>query len=134
MAPLGKAGRQSRLVTFLDTAVGKLAALGLRGLRRFDRRRTADLASRFLQRVGPWLPEHRVGRGNLHAAYPEKSAEEVEQILRGVWDNLGRFGADFAHLDRFTIYDPRDPKPCDIEFDQNTQARLRRSGIPAGRC
>jgi len=69
----------------------------------------------------------------LHAAYPDKSAAEIEEILRGVWDNLGRFGADFAHLDRLTIYDPRDPKPSDIEFDHETRVRfetIRDSGRP----
>jgi KDO2-lipid IV(A) lauroyltransferase len=122
-----------RLVAMLDAAVGKLAALGLRSLRRFDRKRTADFAGRFLRQIGPWLPEHKVGRTNLQAAYPEKSPTEVEQILRGVWDNLGRFGAEFAHLDRLTIHDPRDPKPCDIEFDHETQVRfetIRDSGKP----
>jgi len=122
-----------RLVAMLDAAVGKLAALGLRGLRRFDRKHTADFAGRFLRQIGPCLPEHKVGRTNLQAAYPEKSPAEVEQILRGVWDNLGRFGAEFAHLDRLTIHDPRDPKPCDIEFDHETRVRfetIRDSGKP----
>src|SRR5689334_15203526 len=121
------------LIAMLDGAVGRLAAVGLRGLRCFDRKRTADFASRFLQRIGPLLPEHKVGRANLKAAYPEKSSAEIENILRGVWDNLGRFGADFAHLDRLTIHDPRDPKSCDIEFDQKTQLRfetIRDSGRP----
>src|SRR5689334_23278499 len=121
------------LIAALDAAVGKLAAVGLRALRRFDRKRTADFAGRVLQRVGPWLPEHKVGRANLEAAYPEKSAAEIEQILCGVWDNLGRFGAEFAHLDRFTIFDPRDPKPSDIEFDDETRVRfetIRDSGTP----
>ena len=121
------------LTAMLDAAVGKLAALGLRGLRRFDRKRTADFAGRFLQRIGPWLPEHKVGRANLQAAYPEKSAAEIEQILCGVWDNLGRFGAEFAHLDRLTILDPRDPKPSDIEFDHETRLRfetIRDAGRP----
>ena len=72
--------------------------------------------------------------GNLKAAYPDKSPAEIEQTLRGVWDNLGRFGADFAHLDRLTIYDPNAPGPCDIEFDQTTRLRfeaIRDSGRPA---
>ena len=32
--------------------------------------------------------------------FPEKSADEIEAILRGVWDNLGRVAAEFAHIDR----------------------------------
>jgi KDO2-lipid IV(A) lauroyltransferase len=129
----GGSNLRRRLIAMLDAAIGRLAAIGLRGLRRVDRGRMANFAGRFLQMLGPWLPEHRVGRANLQAAYPGKSADEVEQILHGVWDNLGRFGADFAHLDRLTVYDPRDPKPCDIEFDDITRARfetIRDSGRP----
>src|SRR4029079_12077927 len=120
----GAGNLRRKLIAMLNVAVGKLAALRPRSLRRFDRRRTADFAGRFLQSIGPWLPEHRIGRANLKAAYPQKSAAEIEEILRGVWDNLGRFGADFAHLDRLTIYDPRDPRPCDIEFDHATRVRF----------
>ena len=58
-----------------------------------------------MRRIGPWLPEHRIGRANLTAAFPEKSDAEIEEILRGVWDNLGRVGAEFAHLDRLWDYD-----------------------------
>ena len=34
-----------------------------------------------MRKVGPLLPEHRLGRDNLRAAFPEKSAAEIEQIL-----------------------------------------------------
>ena len=56
-----------------------------------------------MRRVGPWLPEHKIGRENLAAAFPDKSPQEIETILAGVWENLGRVGAEFAHLDRMTI-------------------------------
>ena len=52
-----------------------------------------------MRTIGPWLPEHRTGQANLRAAFPEKSDAEIETILRGVWDNLGRTGAEIAHLD-----------------------------------
>jgi KDO2-lipid IV(A) lauroyltransferase len=40
-------------------------------------------------------------RGNLKAAFPEKSDAEIETILAGMWDNLGRTLAEYAHLDKF---------------------------------
>ena len=49
------------------------------------------------------MPEHRVGRENLHAAFPNKSDAEIDQILAGVWDNLGRIAVEFAHLDEFCV-------------------------------
>lgn len=56
----------------------------------------------FLRTVGPWLPEHRVGRANLAMAFPEKSASEIEQILRGVWDSYGRVCAGILNLDKIS--------------------------------
>jgi Kdo2-lipid IVA lauroyltransferase/acyltransferase len=87
----------------LDAIIGALAVTLLRAVKRLDRRRTADFAGAVLRKVGPFLPEHRVGRDNLRAAFPNKSAAEIEQILAGVWDNLGRIGVEFAHLDEFSV-------------------------------
>src|SRR5918911_252579 len=72
----------------------------LKSIRRTDPDRIADRAGRFMRRVGPWLPEHRTGRANLTAAFPEKSSAEIEEILDAVWENLGRIAAEYAHLDR----------------------------------
>jgi KDO2-lipid IV(A) lauroyltransferase len=41
----------------------------------------------------------------LRAAFPQKSDAEIEKILGGVWDNLGRIAVEFAHLDEFCIAD-----------------------------
>ena len=43
----------------------------------------------------------RRARENLQAAFPEKSAAEIETILTAMWDNLGRTIAEYAHLDKF---------------------------------
>ena len=59
-----------------------------------------------MRKAGPLLPEHRLGRDNLRAAFPEKSAAEIEQILAGVWDNLGRVAAEFVHLNEFRVVEP----------------------------
>ena len=66
----------------------------------------SNITGRIVRTIGPWLPEHRLGRANLVAAFPEKSPDEIERILRGVWENLGRVGAEFAHIDRLWDYDP----------------------------
>jgi KDO2-lipid IV(A) lauroyltransferase len=61
--------------------------------------------------IGPHLGVSRVGRRNLAAAFPEKSQAEIEQILRGVWDNLGRTGAEYTQLDRIFDTTPTGPVP-----------------------
>jgi len=117
-----------------DAALGLLAVGVLKAIRRLNLDLISKIAGRFMRRVGPWLPEHRVGRANLVAAFPEKSAAEIEEILRGVWDNLGRVGAEFAHLDRLWDYDPVRRTPGRIEGSEATEQiaqRLRDDGKPA---
>ena len=48
------------------------------------------------------LPPDKTARANLKAAFPEKSAGEIETILSGMWDNLGRTVAEYPHLGTFT--------------------------------
>src|SRR5205085_127645 len=95
------AGR--RLKAGFDALVGWFAVAILKCLRAVNRQRMANMLGRLLRAIGPWLPEHRVGRANLVAAFPEKTPEEIEKILAGVWDNLGRVAAEFAHIDRVTL-------------------------------
>jgi KDO2-lipid IV(A) lauroyltransferase len=94
---------RGRFTLFLDSIIGTVAAGVLAAVKRLDRKRTANFAGALLRRVGPLLPEHRIGRDNLRAAFPEKSADEIEKILAGVWDNLGRVAVEFAHLDEFCM-------------------------------
>jgi len=114
--------------------LGQLVVWSLKGLRRFDPDRTSDFASRCMRALGPLLPEHRLGRANLTAAFPEKSPAEIEAILRGVWENLGRTGAEFPHLDRLWDYDPAGPTTKRVEFAHESLerfVRLRDDGKPA---
>ena len=48
--------------------------------------------------IGPHLPSSAVARKNLAQVFPEKSAIEREKIVAGMWDNLGRVLAEYAHL------------------------------------
>jgi len=113
---------------------GVLAVGVLRLLRRMNPDRIATATTGIASRIGRWLPEHRVGRANLAAAYPEKSPAEIEEILRGVWENLGRVTAEYAHLDRLWDYDPARPNAGRIELAPGTSERfvqLRDDGKPA---
>ena len=54
----------------------------------------------FLARsLGPYLKVHKLGLKNLELAFPEKSHAELESILQGVWDNLGRLVGEFPHVE-----------------------------------
>jgi Kdo2-lipid IVA lauroyltransferase/acyltransferase len=117
-----------------DAVLGFLAVGMLRVVRATDRKRMSDFAGRVMRTVGPRLKEHRIGRANLSAAFPEKSAAEIETILRGVWDNLGRVAAEFSHIDRLQAFDPDPDDIGDIIYSDATYERfqgLRRDGKPA---
>jgi len=117
---------ERRLKALFDAAVGA-SAVGLLGaVKRFDRRRTADFAGAAMRKLGPLFKEHRLARQNLRAAYPEKSEAEIEQILAGVWDNLGRIAVEFAHLDEFCV-DGLGRQTADvITYAAETTERFRR--------
>jgi KDO2-lipid IV(A) lauroyltransferase len=66
---------------------------------------SSDIGGAIARRLGPLLPAHRTGLKNLRAAYPEKSEGEIRAILSGAWDNLGRTGAEYAHLGTLFDYD-----------------------------
>ncbi|HEY2226946.1 MAG TPA: lipid A biosynthesis lauroyl acyltransferase [Xanthobacteraceae bacterium] len=122
-----------RLARIFDTAMGWLTLAILRAIRLTDRRRTADFWAWFMRKVGPWLPEHRVGRANLVAAFPDKPAAEIERILMGVWDNLGRYAVEFAQIERLTNHDPSRPEDDIVADPAITERfhRLRHDGKPA---
>ncbi|CCE00212.1 lipid A biosynthesis lauroyl acyltransferase [Bradyrhizobium sp. STM 3809] len=120
--------------SFGSSAVGALTVGMLKTTRYFDPIKTADLFARITQRIGPRLREHRIARDNLTAAFPEKSPEEIETILAGVWDNVGRLGAEFAHLDKIWDYDEAHPERSRIELPARTYElfhQLRLDGKPA---
>jgi KDO2-lipid IV(A) lauroyltransferase len=128
-----RSGLSRRLKVWFDAAVGWLAVATLKAVRRTNRQRMANRLGRLMRGVGPWLPEHRVGRANLAAAFPEKSAAEIEEILAGVWENLGRVGAEFAHLDRMKVLDFERGGEADVVYDKTSFDRflaVRDSGVP----
>jgi Kdo2-lipid IVA lauroyltransferase/acyltransferase len=106
----------------------------LRTTRYFDPLKTSNFFARVTQLIGPRLREHRIGRANLAAAFPEKSPEQIEAILMGVWDNLGRIGAEFAHIDHIWDYDRDHPENSRIELSPRSielYDRIRDDGRPA---
>ena len=114
--------------------VGAFATLMLRAIRLFNVDWLSNFCGAVLRRIGPLLPEHRTGRANLVAAFPEKSAEEIEKILAGVWENLGRVGAEFAHLDRLWDHDPSRPGTGHLLESPDAERRMqqiRDDGKPA---
>lgn len=54
--------------------------------------------------IGPLLSKNRIARTNLKACFPAISDPELAAITREMWDNLGRFMGEMAHLHRIDVY------------------------------
>ena len=66
--------------------------------------------------LGMWYPRTKLARTNLRNAFPEKSAEEIEDILREMWANLGRTAAEYVYLDKIFDIDEEDMSKGRVEI------------------
>ncbi len=135
-SPLARAqaGLRRTIKPLGEAAIGAMTVALLRTTRYFDPDKTADAFGRIARLIGPLLREERIGRANLTAAFPEKSPDEIEKILTGVWDNLGRIGAEFAHLDHIWDFTEEHPETSRIQLAPGTYElfhKLRLDGKPA---
>ena len=77
--------------------------------------------------IGPRLPASARARRNLRLAFPEKSAAEMEYILRGMWDNLGRVAAEYPHIGEISA-----PESGRIDWVDSAPVRAMRDERRAG--
>jgi len=115
--------RDGRLKHLLDAAAGSFTVGLLGAIKYTDRKRMANFAGALMRKIGPLFKEHRIGRGQLRFAFPEKSDAEIENILGGVWDNLGRITIEFAHLDEFCVEGFGKQTPDVITYPPESRAR-----------
>ncbi len=64
--------------------------------------RSSALGGWLGRNIGPKLGITRRARNNIARAMPELSNAEIERIVVGMWDNLGRTAFEYAHLDKFS--------------------------------
>ena len=102
--------------TRLRDAALSAGVWALAGAMRLQPPRFASWAGGFWARkIGPRTSIHRTALTNLRLAYPEKTEAEREAIAIGMWDNLGRMGGEFVHLDRIWQYNMWEPAKSRIE-------------------
>ena len=59
--------------------------------------------------IGPRLAITRRARRHLARAIPELSAAQQDQVLRDMWDNLGRVAFEYPHIARIRVYEAGSP-------------------------
>lgn len=106
-----------------DSALGLLLVLGFRLARIVGFYSATAAASWLMRKIGPRLKGHRVARANLVAAYPTKSHSEIDQILAGMWDNIGRVFAEYPHLDSLWDFDASQ-ESGHIVLDEDSRKRF----------
>lgn len=118
----------------LDMAAGRarfgLGHLLFKLIRYFDIDRAANFSAWALRTIGPRLRGHRTARANLIAAYPDKPAAEIERILSGMWDNLGRLAVEYVNLDRLIDSDPNGGRMVVPAKTLRSLAQMRDDGRP----
>lgn len=60
----------------------------------------SDMGGFIARSVGPRLSVSRKAKKNLDLVFPEKTDAEKQEIIRGMWDNMGRVFAEYPHLRR----------------------------------
>jgi KDO2-lipid IV(A) lauroyltransferase len=69
-----------------------------------------DWASAFggfiARNIGLYLGLSNRARDNLRRAMPDLDPTQIERIVRGMCDNLGRFVAEYPHLSQIRIFEP----------------------------
>lgn len=123
-----------QLALYGDRILGRLVKWSIRLLRRADPDRTSDVCGAVARRIGPWLPQHRIGQANLRAAFPEKDQNWIEATLRDAWENLGRVAGEYVHMARIWDFDPNSPHAGRIETDSMALFEMLRTDDKPGLC
>jgi KDO2-lipid IV(A) lauroyltransferase len=81
-----------------------LAALGIGALGVLPLDWASALGGALARWLGPHSGVSKRARTNLRAAMPELGPAEIEAIVRGMWDNLGRVVFEYPHLAKIKVF------------------------------
>lgn len=104
-----------KLKTAKDWVVAKLIGLLLHYLKKLPPERSTELAGRLFHRLAMWLPRTSLARRNMSRAFPEKTPEEINALIREMWSNFGRAIAEYVFLDELFDFDVERPDEGRIE-------------------
>ncbi|MDZ4382284.1 MAG: hypothetical protein U0942_13180 [Parvibaculum sp.] len=90
--------RKGTFIHLLEYAVLK-ATLAFFGAMNVDR--ASDAGGWIGRNIGMRLPFTNRARDNIALVLPDLTREERERVVTGMWDNLGRTIAEYAHLEVF---------------------------------
>src|SRR2546430_6097747 len=90
---------------FVHRLQGWGAALSFGGFGLLPIDRASALGGALARRIGPSLGISERARRNLRRAFPGLPEIEIERIVAGMWDNLGRVAAEYPHLREIRVFE-----------------------------
>lgn len=70
----------------------------------FGVERASGIGGWLARTFAPLFPPHKTARANLKAAFPEKSDDEINRILKDMWENFGRTMFEIPLLGKLLPY------------------------------
>ncbi|MCG4253068.1 lauroyl acyltransferase [Acetobacter senegalensis] len=89
--------------------------------------KASNFAGRVTRFVGPLLPVSKVADRNLQIAIPSLTRPQRKQIVKGVWENLGRTVGELPHLSHLQENTPSGPG-FDVQGAEHLEEQARRGG------
>ena len=62
---------------------------------------SSNLSGKIFEKIGPFFRPKKIILSNLRRAYPKKNPEELNKIINLMWNNYGRFFAEFMFIKDF---------------------------------
>ena len=62
---------------------------------------SSNLSGKIFEKIGPYFRSKKIILSNLKRAYPDKSSEDLNKIINSMWNNYGRFFAEFMFIKDF---------------------------------
>jgi KDO2-lipid IV(A) lauroyltransferase len=91
---------------FVHRLQGWGAALSFGAFELLPLDRASALGGALARRIGLSLAISERARRNLRRAFPGFPEIEIERIVAGMWDNLGRVAAEYPHLREIRVFEP----------------------------
>ena len=88
----------------------------------------SGLAGALARAIGPRVGVSRRARQNLRRALPDLDEARADAVIRGMWDNLGRVAAEYAHLGKYRVYEAAG------RIEMVGAENIRRYGAPGERA
>ena len=59
---------------------------------------SSNLSGKIFEKIGPFFRSKKIIESNLKRAFPEKNSEQLNEIINLMWNNYGRFFAEFMFI------------------------------------